>query len=129
MVEVVRRDIVRFCATLLCGTLLFGSFAQAASLETKAAKTFRKIGVGPEQTEAYAELYEKFLKSRNSQVRRVLKNAQGEQVSVMAKKKARRAARQSVKKMDTVLTELQLKYYAQYLEITNQIFLREAGLR
>jgi hypothetical protein len=108
---------------------LCGSFAQAASVETKAAKTFRKIGVGPEQTEAYAELYEKFLKSRNSQVRRVLKNAQGEQVSVMAKKKARRAANQSVKKMGAVLTELQLKYYAQYLEITNQIFLREAGLR
>ena len=124
-----RRDIAGFCTALICGTLLCGSFAQAASLEAKAAKTFRKIGVGPEQTEAYAELYEKFLKSRNSQVRRALKNAQGEQVSVMAKKKARRAAKQSVKNMGVVLTELQLKYYEQYLEVTNQIFLREAGLR
>ena len=47
----------------------------------------------------------------------------------MAKKRARRAANKSVKKMRAVLTEQQLKYYEEYLDLVNQIFLREAGLR
>ncbi len=48
---------------------------------------------------------------------------------VKAKKAARRAARKSVKEMADVLTDLQLKYYEEYLEVANKLFLREAGLR
>ena len=93
------------------------------------AKAFRKIGVGPEQTEAYAILYEKFLSSRNSQIRRVLNSSSGEELPVKVKKKARRAAKKSVKQMAAVLTEQQLEYYEAYLEVANKLFLREAGLR
>ena len=62
-------------------------------------------------------------------VRRVLAGTSGEQVPVMAKKKVRRAAKKSVKQMRAVLTEHQLVYYEEYLELANRIFLREAGLR
>ena len=42
--------------------------SSASKLEKEAAKVFRKIGIGPEQSEAYVTLYEDFLKSRNMQV-------------------------------------------------------------
>ena len=99
------------------------------SLVVKANKAFRKIGVGPDQAEAYAKLYEEFLRSRNMQVRRVINSRTGEEVPVMAKKRARRAAKKSVKSMRAVLTEQQCKDYAEYLELANEVFLRDAGLR
>ncbi|MEM7096707.1 MAG: hypothetical protein AAF541_00495 [Pseudomonadota bacterium] len=101
----------------------------ASKLEQEAAKIFRKIGIGPEQSEAYVTLYEEFLKSRNMQVRRVINSRSGEELVVMAKKRSRRAANQSVKKMRSVLTDQQLKYYKEYLDLVNEIFLRDAGLR
>ena len=103
--------------------------AAADNLQKEAAKVFRKIGIGPEQSESYAQLYEVFLKNRNMQVRRVLNTRSGEEVPVMARKRVRRAAKKSVKQMHAVLTEQQIKYYEEYLELANQIFLRDAGLR
>lgn len=115
---------------LLCVSFVLGaSPAHGASLDVEAGKMFRKIGIGPEQAEPYAVLYEEFLKSRNAQVRRALKNASGEDANVMAKKRCRRAAKKSLKKMGAVLTEHQLEYYEQYLELANKVFLRDAGLR
>ncbi len=117
---------------LLCASFVLGaSPAYGAQLDVQAGKMFRKIGIGPQQAEPYAVLYEEFLKSRNSQVRRAMKNASGEDANVMAKKRARRAAKKSVKKMRkrAVLTEHQLEYYEQYLELANKVFLRDAGLR
>jgi len=102
---------------------------EAASLDREAAKAFRKIGISAEQADAYSKLYDDFLRSRASQVRREMKNRTGSELPVMAKKKAQRAARKSVKKMRAVLSELQLKYYEEYLDLANQIFLRDAGLR
>ena len=103
--------------------------ALADNLQQEAGKVFRKIGIGPEQSEAYSRLYEQFLKQRNMQVRRVLNSRSGDEVPVMARKRVRRAANKSVKDMEAVLTEQQLKYYAEYLELANKIFLRDAGLR
>lgn len=115
---------------LLCVSFVLGaSPSYGASLDYEAEKMFSKIGIGPEQAEPYAVLYEEFLRSRNSQVRRVLKNATGEDSNVMAKKRARRAAKKSVKNMEAVLTDLQIEYYEQYLELANKVFLRDAGLR
>ncbi len=102
---------------------------QAGSLEQDAFKVYRKIGVGPTQTEPFTQLYEEFVRYRNGQMRRVLNSRTGEEVSVVAKKKARRAAKKSVKKMRAVLSEEQLVYYAEYLELDNQIYLRNNGLR
>ena len=102
----------------------------ADSLAQKVNKAFSKIGIGPEQAEAYSLLYDEFLKSRNMAIRRVLKNEAGESVAVLARKRIKRAAKKSVRKMKSkkVLTEQQLKFYAQYLDLANQLFLREAGL-
>lgn len=103
--------------------------SHAASLDREAQKVFRKIGIGPEQTEPFAQVYEQFLSYRASQIRRVLNGRVGEEVPVVAKKKARRAAKKSVKQMRAILTEQQLKYYEEFLELDNRIFLRNAGLR
>ena len=103
--------------------------AAADNLQQEAAKVFRKIGIGPEQSEGYTRLYEQFLRNRNMQVRRVLNSRSGEEVPVMARKRVRRAASKSVKQMRAVLTEQQIRYYEEYLELANKIFLREAGLR
>ena len=111
------------------GGLFWANPGFGDSLDVEAGKAFRKIGIGPNQAEAYAKLYEDFLRSRNMQVRRVINSRSGEEVPVMAKKRARRAANKSVKNMRAVLTEQQLKYYAEYLELANKIFLRDAGLR
>jgi len=103
--------------------------SQAASLDWEAQKVFRKIGIGPDQAEDYARLYEQFLSYRASQIRRVMNSHTGEELPVMVKKKARRAAKKSVKQMRAVLSEQQLQFYEQYLELANRIFLRDAGLR
>jgi hypothetical protein len=117
-------------SALLCASfMLAASPVYGASLDYEAGKMFRKIGISSEQAEPYALVYEKFLKSRNSQVRRALNNSTGGDQPVMAKKRARRAAKKSVKKMGAVLTEHQLEYYEQYLDLANKVFLRDAGLR
>jgi len=103
--------------------------ANSASLDSEAGRALRKIGIGPEQSEAFSKEFAKFLRSRNMQVRRVLKNHTGGEVSVMARKRVRRAANKSVKQMRSVLSEKQIKYYEQYLEKSNKIFLRDAGLK
>ncbi len=103
--------------------------ARSGTLESDARRAFRKIGIGPEQAEPYAVLYEEFLRNRNMQMRRVLNSRSGEELPVIARKRARRAAKKSVKQMREVLTEQQLEYYEAYLEIETKIFLREAGLR
>lgn len=113
----------------LAGGLLSARAALGGSLESDARRAFRKIGIGPEQADAYAQLYEEFLRSRNMQMRRVLNSRSGEELPVIAKKRARRAAKKSVKQMREVLTEEQIEYYEAYLELDNQLFLREAGLR
>ena len=103
--------------------------ARSGSDAYDARRVFRKIGIGPDQSEAYSELYEKFVSNRDMQMRRVLNTRSGEEVPVMAKKRARRAAKKSVKEMRAVLSDDQLKYYEEYLELNNKIYLREAGLR
>ncbi len=103
--------------------------AHADKLAQEVNSAFRKIGVGPEQIEPYTQLYEKFLLDRNMQVRRVMNNRMGEQLTVLARKRSARAARKSVKQMRVVLTDDQLKYYEEYLELANKLFIREAGLR
>lgn len=124
---------MRIGVLLLSLALMLGLGASlpshAANLDREAHKAFRKIGVGPTQTENFAQLYEEFLSYRASQIRRVLNNRAGEEVPVVAKKKARRAAKKSVKQMRAILTEQQLEYYEEYLELDNRIFLRNAGLR
>jgi hypothetical protein len=66
-------------SALLCASfMLAASPVYGASLDYEAGKMFRKIGIGPEQAEPYALVYEEFLKSRNSQVRRALKIRPGE---------------------------------------------------
>ncbi len=109
--------------------LLFAGMANSASLDSEASRALRKIGIGPEQSEAFSKEFDKFLRSRNMQVRRVLKNHTGGEVSVMARKRVRRAANKSVKQMRGVLSENQIKYYEEYLEKSNKIFLRDAGLK
>ena len=123
-----RRDIGIWMVGL-AGGLLSARPAQSGSVDADARRAFRKIGIGPEQAEAYAQLYDEFLRSRNMQMRRVLNSHSGEELPVIARKRARRAAKKSVKQMRAVLTEDQLEYYEAYLELNNQIFLREAGLR
>ena len=115
---------------LLLVALIFAAMpALAGKLEEQANSALRKIGIGPNQAEAYAQLYEAFLRNRNSQIRRVLNSRSGEEVSVVARKRAQRAARKSVKQMRAVLSDHQLEYYEEYLKYANQIFLRDAGLR
>ena len=123
-----RRDILVGLSGVAAG-LLWVSPARSGTLDSDARRAFRKIGIGPEQAEPYAALYEEFLRNRNMQMRRVLNSRSGEEVPVMARKRARRAAKKSVKQMREVLTEQQLEYYEAYLEIETKIFLREAGLR
>lgn len=108
---------------------MWSSSALGGSREAEANRAYRKIGVGPEQADAYARVYEEFLRSRNMQIRRLLNSRTGEEVPVLARKRVRRAARKSVKKMAAVLTEHQLVYYEEFLEKANEIYLREAGLR
>ena len=112
---------------MLC--LLLTGGVQAATLDEQVAKAFSKIGIGPEQAEAFSQQHEVFLKRRNMQMRRVLNSRSGEEVSVMAKKKARLTAKRAVKKMQGIISELQIRYYAEYLELANEQFLRDAGLR
>lgn len=114
---------------VLCVLLVCAGNALGDKLEREVGKAFSRIGIGPHQTEAYSVLYEKFLKKRNAAMRKVRNRSSGEEVGVKAKKAARRAAKKSVKEMADVLTELQLKYYEEYLEAANKLFLREAGLR
>lgn len=109
--------------------LLCVSTAVAEPLDQRAGKAFRRIGIGPHQTEAYATAYEEFLKKRSSSVRRVVNRSQGEEVPVKAKKAARRAAKRSMKDMEKILTPKQLELYAEYIELDNQQFIRAAGLR
>ena len=127
MVAVFRFDMCRVWVVLLC--LLLTGGVQAATLDEQVAKAFSKIGIGPEQAEAISQQHEVFLKRRNMQMRRVLNSRSGEEVSVMAKKKARLTAKRAVKKMQGILSELQIRYYAEYLELANEQFLRDAGLR
>ena len=129
MRAIVKAVVNKLNALVLIGGLTLAMIATAASLENEAAKAFRKIGVGPEQTLRYADLYEKFLKRRNSNVRRAMNKYYGEELPIQARKAARRAARKSVKDMTEVLTPLQLEYYETYLELANKVFLRDAGLR
>ncbi|MEM7078808.1 MAG: hypothetical protein AAF513_09290 [Pseudomonadota bacterium] len=112
---------------VLCGAL-FGP-AQASNLERDANKAFRKIGVSEAQMPRYAEAFETFLRKRNLAVRRVLNANSGDVVPVLAKKRARRAARKSVKQMRGILTEEQIPYYEAYLEAANKVFLYNAGLK
>ena len=128
MRAIVKAVVNKLNALVLIGGLTLAMIA-TASLENEAAKAFRKIGVGPEQTLRYADLYEKFLKRRNSNVRRTIYKYYGEELPIQARKAARRAARKSVKDMAEVLTPLQLEYYETYLELANKMFLRDAGLR
>ena len=114
---------------IFVAALLLTTVASASNLETQAARTFSKMGIGPEQTLKYTELFEKFLKKRNSNVRRAMNKYYGEELPIQARKAARRAARKSLKDMAEVLTPLQLQYYEEYLDLANKIFLREAGLR
>ena len=119
--------------SLLCAVLTLGLInivpGYADSLDSQLLKAYRKIGVGPDQTEAYAVAYEKFLKKRNAYVRRALHRASGEEVPVKTKKAAARAARGSMKVMRKVLSEHQLEYFEQYVKLSNKQFLRDAGLR
>lgn len=105
-------------------TLLYASSA----LERDANKAFRKIGVSEAQMQAYTIVFEAFLRNRNQAIRRVLNSNTGDAVPVLAKKRARRAARKSVKNMRAVLNEDQIPYYEAYLEAANKVFLRNAGL-
>jgi hypothetical protein len=124
-----RGDIRPTVAFLLSVLLLCALPTHGDTLDNKAAKAFGKIGLGPEQAEAFSTVHESFLKKRNMQMRRVLNSRSGEEVNVVAKKKARLSAKRAVKDMQGVLTDLQLKYYAEYLELANEVFLRDAGLR
>ena len=124
-----RRGMMGLFGALACGGSLCAGHAWGDKLDVAAGKAFRKIGIGPEQAEAYAALYEAFIRNRNSQIRRVLNNNSGSgEVPFMAKKRARRAAKKSVKKMQAVLSEQQLKLYADYLKLDNEAFLHRAGL-
>ena len=114
---------------LLSFCLLSADMAFADKLAHEANKAFRKIGISPSQTEPYAVQYEKYLKSRNMAVRRVLNKSAGGEVSVKARKAVNRAAKRAVKKMKGILTEQQLKYYEEYLLAANKVFLRDSGLR
>ena len=79
---------------LIAGVSLFCvSQALADSLDREARKAFRRIGIGPEQTEAYAIIYEKFLSKRYAFVRRTMNRSFGEEVPVKVKMAAARAAR------------------------------------
>ena len=121
-----RRQILTYlCVALTLG----GTVAHAGSLEQEASKAFRKIGIGPNQTDRFTVLYDEFLKNRNMQIRRMLNGNSGQEANVLAKKRVRRSAKKSVKQMAEVLDEDQLKYYAEYLEAANKVFLRDAGLR
>ena len=100
----------------------------AESLDRRTQKAFSRIGIGPDQAEQYSEIFEQFLKKRNSYVRRVL-NRQSEGTPVKARKAANRAAKWSVKEMRKVLDEDQMKYYEEYVELANRVFVRDAGLR
>ena len=120
---------LRWIICAACAALLFAGMANSASLESEAGRALSKIGIGPEQSEAFSKEFDKFLRSRNMQVRRVLKNHSGGEVNVMARKRVRRAAKKSVKQMRSVLSEDQIKYYEEYLEKSNKIFLRDAGLK
>ena len=127
MFALANRKTLRYIAVFVC--LLCVIPAMAKSLESRAGKAFSRIGLGQAQSEPYSVVYEKFLKRRNSNLRRMLNRNAGEAVAVLAKKTVRRAAKKSVKNMAGVLTPLQLKYYAEYLELANELFLRVSGLR
>lgn len=129
MYAFIQCDIRRWVGCLLFLGLLATSGVQAATLDDQVAKAFSKIGIGPEQAEAFSQQHEAFLKARNMQMRRVLNSHSGEEVSVVAKKKARLSAKRAVKKMRGILSDLQMKYYAEYLALANEQFLRDAGLR
>ena len=118
------RTVCVFLMLVFCGSSI-----ASESLERRASKAFSRIGVGAEQAEMYSLEFEKFLKRRNSNVRRVLNKAFGEEVPVKARKAADRAARWSVKRMKKVLQEDKIPYYEEYLGLSNRVFLREAGLR
>ena len=75
--------------------LLFAGIVHGASLDVEAGRALGKIGIGPEQAEAFSAEFDRFLRSRNMQVRRVLKNHSGEEVNVMARKRVARGRRGS----------------------------------
>ncbi len=110
-------------------SLLCVSQALADSLDREARKAFRRIGIGPEQAEAYAIMYEEFLSKRYAFVRRTMHRSSGEEVPVKVKMAAARAARRSIKDMKKVLNEKQLEYYEAYIKLDNKQFLRDTGLR
>ncbi len=114
---------------LVVGAASFANVVLADELARDVNKTFSKIGIGPEQIDRYTQLYDDFLRARNQAVRRVLNSNSGESVPVLVRKRVGRVAKKSVKQMSDVLTEQQLKYYEQYLELANKLFLRESGLR
>ena len=127
MLRLVSQGLVRVC--LLMGVLSLGLAAHADRLERDVNKALSRIGVAPEQVEAFQLVYNDFLQNRNMQVRRVLNSRRGEELPVMVRKRVNRAARKSVKAMREVLDSQQLEYYERYLELANELFIRDAGLR
>ena len=135
------RQAKRGAARLVTGLLVLSSVAGGASLavvpvdaraetlDARTAKAFRRIAIAPEQTEAWVQTYEQFLRDRNEQITRALDRAEKDNVPGLARRRANQAAKRSVWAMRSVLSEEQLKHYAAYLELANELFLREAGLR
>ena len=127
---------LRFAAVLFAAGALAGisavalpQAAQAETLDAKTAKAFRRIAIAPDQTDAWVQTYEQFLRDRNEQITRVLDRSDEAKRRAMARKRANQAAKRSVWAMRSVLSEEQLRHYSVYLELANELFLREAGLR
>ncbi|MGK0260422.1 MAG: hypothetical protein ACI96M_003869 [Candidatus Azotimanducaceae bacterium] len=127
MFALANRITLRYIAVFVC--LLCVIPAMAKSLASETGRAFSKIGISQSQSEPYSVKYEEFQKRRDSTIRRVLNRNSGEGVAVKAKKAIRRDAKKSVKDMASILSPLQLKYYAEYVELANKLYLRESGLR
>lgn len=100
----------------------------AATLDSKVNRALSRIGVGPEQANAFAEVMESVDRRRNSQARRAINNRDGADLREYLKKRLRREGRRATREMRNVLSEDQIPYFERYIKLSNDKFLRDAGL-
>ena len=100
----------------------------AAPLDRRLRRALSRIGVGPEQADAFARLMSQVERRRQSQLRRALNNRDGTDLREYLKKRLRREAKRAVRLSKEILHEDQLGYFEEYLKLSNEKFLIDVGL-
>ena len=118
----------RWC-WILSVALAVGQFAWAADAgyEARLRLQLEKTAVTTEQYDAFREVLREYHEARNGATRRV--SRQGGDIPTRVARDLRRLASRTLKDMEDILQPEQLAHMEKYLELANEQYMTQAGLR